>query len=415
MKVCKYCGTELKNTVSKCTTCGSSDLLRKCDNCGTQFMGNFCPTCGLNADQSLKTCPECKTKYYTNACPNCGYISSQKKTVSKGSLLKIILPITLVTIIAIVILAILMTNKVTSIVIDTPSSTEAIITQSTDMQTEEPTAAPTEKPTATSTVTELPTEEPTVAPTEEPAAVSTEAPETIPTAETATVLTGRQLSDEDIQKLYGKDPYTIQKSISTIEDAVAWLNLAPHPYADFSGHDVSGYPGIAISQNSYYLIKNNLFAANQMTQMAAWLLVDDIPDISVIIRLPCLDYGWNELLCVPKDGGYDLYDIVKSVPKTVNKANPDTKEFTHINDLSEVADLYYDRTSEIAQYTDFDYWIAVWRNPQDHDREVIFVNRSQLNIIKSAPESVLEKCPEEKGREAMIELSQLLGVEIKIP
>lgn len=377
MKICQYCKIELENTATKCPTCGSTTLKRKCDGCGTEYEGKFCPSCGLNAEQTLKTCPECQTKYYTNACPNCGYVSVHhvQPAVDKSNTGKKIKPIIFVIPLCVIVVALFFVFSAQN---DHTQSVQPTVVINTEIATQEP--------------------EPftTIAPAK---AAETDQP----------------LSDNGTQSLYGDDTYQIRQSISTVEEAVTWLNQTSQPYADFGGHDVSGYPGIIVSQNSQYLIRHKIFSASQMTQMAAWLLSDDIPDISVIIRLPYLDYCWNELLCIPKDGGYDIYDIVKMVQKTSNKAHADTPEFIHLNDLSEVADLYYDGTSEIAQCTDLDTWIVAWRNPDNHDREAIFLNRDQLNIIKSAKESVVEKCPAEAGRQALIQISNLLGVDIKIP
>lgn len=83
MKACKFCSTQVENSVQHCPSCGSAVFLHICENCGTHFDSGFCPNCGVKAGQIKKTCPECKTVYFSNACPNCGYTPSRKPVVQK--------------------------------------------------------------------------------------------------------------------------------------------------------------------------------------------------------------------------------------------------------------------------------------------------------------------------------------------
>ncbi len=83
MKACKFCNTQVENSVQHCPSCGSAVFLHVCENCGTHFDSGFCPNCGVKAGQTKKVCPECKSVYFTNACPNCGYTPSRKPVVQK--------------------------------------------------------------------------------------------------------------------------------------------------------------------------------------------------------------------------------------------------------------------------------------------------------------------------------------------
>ena len=83
MKACKFCSTQVENSVQHCPSCGSAVFLHVCENCGTHFDSGFCPNCGVKAGQVKKVCPECKTVYFSNACPNCGYTPSRKPVVQK--------------------------------------------------------------------------------------------------------------------------------------------------------------------------------------------------------------------------------------------------------------------------------------------------------------------------------------------
>lgn len=79
MKVCEFCGTNYKDDVTECESCGSTSFINKCNNCGTEFKeGNFCPKCGVKVGQKERICPSCGTGYYTAACPNCGYIPGKQ-------------------------------------------------------------------------------------------------------------------------------------------------------------------------------------------------------------------------------------------------------------------------------------------------------------------------------------------------
>ena len=83
MKACKFCGTQVDNSVRNCPTCGSNTFLHICENCGSQFDSGFCPNCGVKAGAEKKICPDCRTVYFTPACPNCGYTPSRKPVVQK--------------------------------------------------------------------------------------------------------------------------------------------------------------------------------------------------------------------------------------------------------------------------------------------------------------------------------------------
>ncbi|MBR2660983.1 MAG: zinc ribbon domain-containing protein [Clostridia bacterium] len=83
MKACKFCNTQVENTVQHCPSCGSAVFLHVCENCGTLFDSSFCPNCGVKAGQKKKICPDCGSAYFTNACPNCGYTPSRKPIVQK--------------------------------------------------------------------------------------------------------------------------------------------------------------------------------------------------------------------------------------------------------------------------------------------------------------------------------------------
>ena len=83
MKACKFCSTQVENSVQHCPSCGSAVFLHICENCGTHFDSGFCPNCGVKAGQVKKICPECKSVYFSNACPNCGYTPSRKPVVQK--------------------------------------------------------------------------------------------------------------------------------------------------------------------------------------------------------------------------------------------------------------------------------------------------------------------------------------------
>ncbi len=83
MKACKFCSTQVENSVTHCPSCGSAVFLHVCENCGTQFDSGFCPNCGVKAGQKKKICPDCGSAYFTNACPNCGYTPSRKPPVQK--------------------------------------------------------------------------------------------------------------------------------------------------------------------------------------------------------------------------------------------------------------------------------------------------------------------------------------------
>lgn len=83
MKACKFCNTQVENTVQHCPSCGSAVFLHVCENCRTLFDSGFCPNCGVKAGQKKKICPDCGSAYFTNACPNCGYTPSRKPAVQK--------------------------------------------------------------------------------------------------------------------------------------------------------------------------------------------------------------------------------------------------------------------------------------------------------------------------------------------
>lgn len=81
MKVCKYCGTESRDTAHSCESCGSKEFDFKCENCGKVFDSEFCPSCGVRAGEKAKKCPNCGKKYFSNACPDCGYVAQSGQAV----------------------------------------------------------------------------------------------------------------------------------------------------------------------------------------------------------------------------------------------------------------------------------------------------------------------------------------------
>ncbi|MBQ7654643.1 MAG: hypothetical protein IJS17_06180 [Clostridia bacterium] len=82
MKICKYCGSEAKDSQTACDSCGAKEFINKCENCGKVFEGEFCSSCGVRAGQQAKRCPRCGTEYFTNACPDCGYIPQSVQPVA---------------------------------------------------------------------------------------------------------------------------------------------------------------------------------------------------------------------------------------------------------------------------------------------------------------------------------------------
>ena len=86
MKVCEFCGTNYKDDITKCESCGSTSFINKCNNCGAEFKdGNFCPKCGVKVGQKERICPSCGTRYFTAACPNCGYMPGSQRNPSSGT------------------------------------------------------------------------------------------------------------------------------------------------------------------------------------------------------------------------------------------------------------------------------------------------------------------------------------------
>lgn len=105
--------------------------MHKCNNCGHEFEGNFCPNCGASADK-VKICPNCGAQLADNAkfCNECGYSFSSGEPAKNGSEsttagkiksafkkawawikthLKIVIPTTVILVVAIVLLSLIPT------------------------------------------------------------------------------------------------------------------------------------------------------------------------------------------------------------------------------------------------------------------------------------------------------------------
>ncbi len=67
-----YCGTTATDDVTKCISCGSSELKNICINCGEDFRGNTCPKCGVAVGEKPSTCPACGGTTYLKVCQHCG-------------------------------------------------------------------------------------------------------------------------------------------------------------------------------------------------------------------------------------------------------------------------------------------------------------------------------------------------------
>ena len=131
----------------------------------------------------------------------------------------------------------------------------------------------------------------------------------------------RSLSDSRLKALRGSSLGTLQKEISTIGDAAAFLDqYAPHPYSGFAGE-------IRLDLNFVFNLHTRPEASTPQTYaaFAAWCLADDYDGIQYVL---CLSDRGNYTavlvaLALPVAGGYALYSPQRSSSLVTDRLLPE--------------------------------------------------------------------------------------------
>lgn len=113
----------------------------------------------------------------------------------------------------------------------------------------------------------------------------------------------RLLSDEQLHSLRMADKETLQREISTVADAVAWLDQFEHEFYDAIEIDFKMDIEVMLS-----LHRSEVTACDVYTAVTGWFLADDYSEAKYLIASSTNPNGlWiHHALLFPSDEGYDI-------------------------------------------------------------------------------------------------------------
>lgn len=201
-------------------------------------------------------------------------------------------------------------------------------------------------------------------------------------------LSGRKLSDEELQALSPSDPQAMRASISTLEDAAAWFSLHNAIGSGSGGGDeyYDEYPGYRIIFPAAFLLENynssnQPLGESEVALITAWLLQDDYEGAGAVVDVS-QSGGVKVLLCLPADGGYHLIHV----PGLVPGHGRGVPLYQYSEDLiQKIKGMPDTGTGERAFVTDLTRGLGF----RSAHGVCAFLNRDQLRLLRQLPETKL--------------------------
>ncbi len=211
---------------------------------------------------------------------------------------------------------------------------------------------------------------------------------------------GRKLSDEELLPLSAWDREGLRTAISTLEDAVAWVNLHWTVSGDLSAMGTGEYPYCTFVKSATELLDESIgreeLCVDEGVRLVAWLLQDDTPGLGLLVHIAPGD-GHIELLCIPEGDGWHLVNVGRMFPATWWTSN--LYQFT--KRLDGVIYGWDSEAGERALLTDLERPIVFYEKPKDKNGEEFyaFLGREYLTMLRERPAEELALLPSEEESE----------------